>query len=320
MARAHKYYQHSGRFEPTGPVLMALLGAAGAVVLGTAYGPLIFINPFIYVSALGTVGFGIGVGYMVGLGARWGHVRSMAIVNVLAVCAALLANYAGWVSWIYALSEWEALIFSPKILIEVIQAVAKEGAWSIGSGDAPVTGIALYAIWLVEAALIIGACVWWARKTIMHLPFCETCKAWVTKAEALPKFAYLLGASKLTEQLENDDLSGLGELQLAERSTMRYSLVELLSCRACDKMHLLNIKNIMIAVDEKGKRSKTEDYIVQNLILPEEAYIALKTHGDNLKKEQSAAIAAKAQAKAPEQEGEAVEAIPEAPEVEAEKV
>ena len=67
MYEAKKYYEHSGAVGVIGPMYMVVFGGVGALVLGAVYGYAIFYIPIIYFNVLITVGFGAGVGALVGV-------------------------------------------------------------------------------------------------------------------------------------------------------------------------------------------------------------------------------------------------------------
>ena len=154
MNDAGKYYAHSGKFGLMGPIYMLVMGTVGSLVLSAVYGYAIYYIPFIYLNFLITLGFGACVGFLVGYGGKLGKVRNPGMLLIFGLAFGMFAEYAGWVSWIFALSKQQALALQPLDIWAVVMLVGQEGAWSI-FGWTP-TGASLFAIWAIEAVMIIG--------------------------------------------------------------------------------------------------------------------------------------------------------------------
>ncbi len=271
----YTYYKHSGAFDFFSPVYMILLGGIGALVLGGIYGVVTRFMPIVEITIVMTIGLGVAVGWLVGKGGELGKVRSRAVLTVFGVLLGLFADYVGWITWLLACTEFEYLVVNPAGLLAVLREIAKEGAWSFGfvEGFTP-TGVVLYAIWTVEAALIAGASAFFAWKALRHLPFCGACRRWVKDKKELPPREMVAIKSELRNNLERGDVTALTALKPGFKGKS-WTEIELLSCSGCRDFHLLTVKSKRVTVDSKGKRHESEDDIVRNLIIDRPAYEAI---------------------------------------------
>ncbi|MBN2210857.1 MAG: hypothetical protein JW709_05620 [Sedimentisphaerales bacterium] len=274
MIQASRYYQPSGVVGVVGLINMIVLGVSAAVVLGVIYGYAIFYIPFIYVSFVITLGFGAGVGYAVGLGGRLGKVRNAKVGYILGFLAGCLAEYIGWVSWLLAASDQEVLILNPKVMLDAIQMVAAEGAWSIFNWTP--SGILLYLIWTVEAMMIIGVCTFLAGSMLSAKPFCESCNQWIKDKMTIAPLTPIGEPDHLKGLLEQRDFSALTALQKQPNGQTNSTTIDLVHCPICQRSHFLTVTSVEIT-DDSGKKEQTQqNVIVKNLILSAEEFEMLK--------------------------------------------
>lgn len=263
MSKAYSYYQHSGAIGPLGPVYMTLLGAIGVVLLGAVYGYAIYYIPLIYFNFFITLFFGLGVGFLVGYGGKLGKVRNSWAVIVFGLIFGVLAEYAGWISWIHAASEQAYLLTSPREIFEVLGNVAERGAWSIFSWTPK--GAALYAIWAIEAIMIIGGSTVSAWGVVSSTPFCEHCNKWVEETTTISNLAPLPDPQEMKHQLEQGDFTTLNSLESLEGASAEYTQLALPHCPGCEGSYFLTVKGVTVSKDSKGKEKKDETTLVENL-------------------------------------------------------
>lgn len=259
------YYEESGKVPPAGPVIALLLGILTAVALSFVYAYAINYIPFIYLNFLLTGFFGVAVGAVVAMGAGLGKIRNKNVVIALAVVAALVACYAAWVVTVYVWFEGEAFIFNPSDLLTIIQLVAQEGVWSL-KGSTP-TGGALYTVWGIEAAVIIGASFFGAIGAYSEEPFCESCNEWTKVVELTERLEHPEDFEAFVRGLESKDFSVLTKLRNTMSSEPVKMKVDLLDCASCSKVHYLRITLIVRGFDDDGKEETKETVIINNLFL-----------------------------------------------------
>jgi hypothetical protein len=270
MNQASKYYEHSGAFGLMGPIYMIILGAVGTLVLSVIYGYAIFYIPFIYLNFFITLGFGAGVGFLVGLGGKFGKVRNSQLLLIFGLIFGLLAEYAGWVSWIFASSKQEFLVLYPSNIWSVIQIIAQKGAWGI-FGWTP-TGAALFIIWGIEAIMIIGASTLMSLGGVGSTPFCEHCNQWVEGKESISPLEPIANPDEFTSKLEQGGDAVIKALNKIEAADKAYTQIDLIKCPGCKHSNYLSIKSVEIQADSKGKEKKEEKDIIENFIISSDRY------------------------------------------------
>jgi hypothetical protein len=272
-----RYYKHSGKFNLAGVFLIILLCSIVTPLLSIIYAYGIHYIPLIYVNAFLTLGLGLLVGMTVSIGAKTGKVRNMALVFLFGLLFGLFAEYCSWVSWIYILSDHQQLLPHPQALLEIMQPLAANGMWTV-FGWTP-TGMALYAIWLIEGIMIVGFAGLMAYAGLNDLPFCEQCMVWTLKQHTSHPLEPVTNTSSMVTQLEQKNLSGLKGLMKAEAGGSAYTQLELKQCPNCQQDGYLTLKSVTISTDEKGKSSKKEATVLENLILDNAGYAAVKAIG-----------------------------------------
>ena len=263
MEKSSLYYKESGQLGTMGPTLMGIGGLIASLVLGAIYAYATFYIPFIYINFLITLGLGIGLGFVVGKAALIGKVRNQRAVVVFALVAGVLAEFFNWVFWIHAAFEQEMLTFSFSAILDVMQVLAEEGAWSV-FGITP-SGIMLYLVWLIEAGIIIGTTTLIAMGHAIGKPFCENCDRWVDTEVVSSRLARIIHPAKLVEDLENQDFTTITALEQVEHNATRRTKLELSTCKNCEQDHYLSVTMIDVEIDNEGKAEEKEDILVENL-------------------------------------------------------
>ena len=199
----------------------------------------------------------------------------------------LLAEYFQWVFWIFAESKQQFLTFSPNEILAIIQFAAETGVWSIKSITP--TGIFLYLIWFVEAAMIAGISTFTAGVFLKGDPFCEKCEAWVNNSTMLKHLNCSKNDEDLKNRLEQGEFSALAELGKTDFGTNFYTTVELQSCQQCNDFYVMTVKSVSVTKTSKGEDKKTEKSVVENLIINSEVFNSL-VQWNNIKEPQTTSI------------------------------
>ncbi|MCP3966247.1 MAG: hypothetical protein GY750_06530 [Lentisphaerae bacterium] len=273
MGRNSKYYKHSGSVGLWGPACIVLVGLIGTSVLGVAYGFAIHWIPSIYLSFFIVLGYAIGVGAVVAFAGYLGKVRNMPLLFTSGILIGLFAIYIGWVSWIFANPIADFIIYRPDQVWSVIKSISIHGAWSIW-GWTP-KGFVLYAIWGLEALLILSGTLLIPWTIIGFMPFCEFCKKWIRNTVSLKSLQYIDDPEKLKSNLEDGDFSKLNELKQADES-VSHTRAELVFCPTCKKEFFLTIISVEIKEEDNGKTDEQEEDIVRNLIVSKETFEKMK--------------------------------------------
>lgn len=264
------HYEESGKTPPVGLGLVLLFGSLSAVALSFAYAFAINYIPFIYLNFLLTIGLSAVIGISVGKGARIGKIRNKKSVIGLAVFASVLACYFSWVFTVYVWSSMEMLVFNPFYLWEIIQLAAEQGVWTL-KGSTP-TGAALYAVWGIETAVIIGTTTISGLGAYPSEPFCENCDTWTKEAELTNRLEHPEDFVVFVKNLQAKNFDALTKLRNVDAGNPVRLKVDLLNCSSCSRVHYLTITLIVTNIGNDGKVEEKKTVIIKNLGLDEKTY------------------------------------------------
>ena len=264
------HYQHSGK-APLGGMLMTLVGGGVAgIVLGAVYGLLIYYIPFVYINAIITFVFGAALAMSVGGCAKFGKIRNAGVVTVIALLVAVVAYYAHWVVWVERMSGTQLL--DPGQIWSFAATLNALGPWSI-FGWTP-TGFALWAIWGIEALIIVGMGTLGAHGMI-DLPFCETTGQW-TKETVMPKHFQPIDDAQILESPQ----SVLHALQAANDDASEYTEVAVATADGSE-LRCVSLNQVTVEVDKDGKQEETKTTIVKHMLLDRSSFDQLMRLGES---------------------------------------
>jgi len=267
MSEAANYYKRSGALSFSGLIIMGLLAVPTALILGVAYGLAVYFVPLVKISFLITLAAGAAIGFALGGLGTVGKMRSMGVLFAVSLFAGVLTWYVSWISWIFAMSEYQALIIDPRYLFEVMTVGFHEGFWSMGSSGEPMTGYPLVLVWVIEAGLIIGMAILIPRSMLADRLFCEPCNAWVRGVTKFSHREAMEDPSAIKSALESGDYEALAALGPQLSSEHPYTDVEIHCCEQCRELGYLQVKAAVQVEGKNGIEVKSTD-IVKHLIVP----------------------------------------------------
>lgn len=215
------YYKESGKINFTGLAisLMIILGVNS--LLGYIYSFIIFYMPLIYVNFLISVGFGIILSIYTQFLFRITHNRSRQSKMILILISGISANLFQWVVYIdtailgqmpqpgqyYGSLE---MLFDPAFFFGIIGEINKYGMWELFG--APVKGLMLALIWILEFAIIAGVTMYFFLKSKPY-PYSENLGHWYSKYTLSRDFeaisSHKMFIKKLDGQSMCDFITGL---------------------------------------------------------------------------------------------------------------
>ena len=269
------YYKLSGRYSPAAAI--GVLGGSvfAAMSVGVLYGVAVHYQPFVYFNALMTLGVGYLIGKVVARSGRGLKVRSSPLVLATGMMVGIAAYYGACVGWVSAISEWQYIVVSPAVLLEVLREVAVYGAWSIGS--LTFTGWGLYSVWLTEAAVLIGLATLVPYNWVSTAVFCESCGRWADDETVIQPFTAVQDPDAMREKLEAGELDALGDLQAAsDDDDDHFADIVLSRCPGCDGLHVMTLRNVVLKTDKDGKVERNETPVVQNLLIDAESHLLIQ--------------------------------------------
>jgi hypothetical protein len=263
-----KFYRHSGKAPILGLILIGLAGFIAVPILGLIYGVLIRVIPFIYINFFIVVGYAFAVGFVLSSVAKYGKVRNMVLLGLAAFFFGVLADYVGWVSWLAVVAGDPTFLiefFFPMDILYFITVIAEEGAWTI-SGATP-TGGFLYFIWFIEACMVIGGSTYLTVTSLSETPFCEDSDAWADKKSQVGAFAPLKNPAQFKQAVTQGNFSAFNELKPARPEDMHFTTLQLYECVQCRIFYVLNVNDVTVTINNKGKADTKTRSVLSNLIV-----------------------------------------------------
>lgn len=263
-----KFYRHSGKAPVLGLILIGLAGFIAVPILGLIYGVLIRVIPFIYINAFLVLGYAFAVGFLLSSAAKYGKVRNMFLLGLAAFFFGVLADYVGWVAWLAVMAGDPFFLvefFFPADILYFITVVAEEGAWTL-SGTTP-TGGFLYFIWFIEACVVIGGSTYFTLDMLSKIPFCEDSNAWAEKRTQIGAFTPIADPAQFKQAVSQGNFSAFNGLKLSPENERRFTTLEVYECEQCRNFHVLNVNDVTITVNRKGKAEFKTKRVLSNLLL-----------------------------------------------------
>ena len=275
--QATPYYEPSGRAPGAGVVLFLLVGIFAAWILGVVYTVVLAYIPFIFISILGTVGFGGGLGVVCLLLVRGGKLRAPFNVSIF---AAIVTFMGLWLHWAFfsalfvhrAVEESPGLmslylfyLSSPAEIIGLAKVLLADGHFSIGkSSSTNVAGAMLGGLWLIEALIIFGCTVYLARAQAKE-PFSEASDRWAEKEDLPRVLPHVEDHAGMKIALETGDFSPLLNAPAKDDNDPRHAQLTLHTVEDDPDCRYLTLVNVTIITDKKGKEQRKSVTVVQHL-------------------------------------------------------
>ena len=252
-------YKHSGRLG-LGPALVPAIGVASALLLSLVYAYITVYSPIAgWVSLFFVAGFGIAMAFTMVVAGRMAKVRNPGFMTLVGLFIGVVALYCSWAAFesvliCRSLDEGEEgigylqMLMRPGDLWALCQALNETGWYEI-KGSTP-SGIALWIMWGIEAAVIVGATVFGALGSISDEVFCESCNAWCDDRD----IGLVLGLPTdegLFNRVKEGDIGALESLELP-LSGMPFLNIEVKQCESCNDMSSYQAKLVEHKVDDKG--------------------------------------------------------------------
>jgi lysylphosphatidylglycerol synthetase-like protein (DUF2156 family) len=277
------YYRHSGMIPIPGVVMTLVGGFVVGIIGALVYAYAVRWVPFIYVRFFCTLAFGFAVGFVTGKIARAGKIRNPTITVLLVAIVTLVAYYFAWVFWIKATLDQAFdkqtipvadIISSPRLLWAMVGAANESGTWSMKRSD-PVSGMALTAVWLIEAAIIFGTALFAGAAAVGGDMYCETCDRWTPAGTNLRR-TVPGDPEAARRRLEAHDFAYIGTLPTAGEHLRTWWTFSHRRCPTCENLHSLSLSQTSLTTDDKGDVSTKINMIVDGLLMtPQEAQALL---------------------------------------------
>ncbi|HEX6812324.1 MAG TPA: hypothetical protein VF384_11920 [Planctomycetota bacterium] len=218
--------------------LLPFVGIASAAVGALLYVPLAVHFPLAgYFTALFAVGFAFISVYPVALAGRVLRVRSAGTMRLHGVTTGVACLYFAWTffAWVItqkfappptpSLADW---LHSPASVWALAQQIAQTG-WFEVRGVQPCGGL-LWTLWILEAAIVITGCIYWAPSRTAGRPFCEACRRWMTAEPSMALSTVPIKTSAIREQ----GLAAIQDVALPHPSATAWLSLRSWRCAKCN--------------------------------------------------------------------------------------
>jgi hypothetical protein len=164
----------------------------------------------------------------------------------------------------------EARSFDPSALWTFISAINAIGPWSI-FGWTP-SGFSLWAIWGIEALMMIGIAVLGARG-MTDIPYCEQTGQWASENVLPRRFA------ALAEGASVDSVSAvLSQLNPVDDNSAAYTEVTTFTADGSE-LRCASIESVVVETDKDGKESTKKTTLVRHLLFDRDSFDKLLQMG-----------------------------------------
>ena len=270
------YYKHSGRFNLGGVCVGVAVGIAASLILAYAYGRGLILITEVHFALFATMAFGAAVGAAAGYGMVLGKVRNERVMYAAAAVVSCIALYVSWAVWVRDTLQngrqeaisWTALAARPDALWHFIRVINQYGTWGIDKGSST-NGWALWIVWTVEAATIIGLALTVAKAVLNYRPFCEACTNWCGRGTRIV-LAPPNNLTQLKRTLESGDLKSLASLPPGNKGA-DHLLADLNSCPHCCQFHTLSLAYVLFRRSKFGRVHIQKTEIMKQLVVGPEA-------------------------------------------------
>jgi len=286
-------YKPSGKFGGM-TIPLILVGVVIAVALAYVYHLLLEYIPLIYINFLVTLFSGTGLGMIGGWTIRTGHTRNRMIAVVMGVLLAVSALSAKYyfqhqtfcnqmVDGDFLLEPGEEPLseeqrdelrktFHQEFGIVDHLKLRVEQGWNIGrrGNGAPVNGLFVYLVWLVEAGMFL----YYAVKTPLaeaSEPYSEKLSEWASEEEAVMTLP--ITDEKMVAQIQSassvDDLLSIPIPKTDESDKFAIYRVNSLEGQEMEDAYL-SVDLLTLSVNSKGEQETKSKSLVRHAILTSE--------------------------------------------------
>lgn len=273
-------YKHSGELGPLG-LVAPLLTTVAAIALSVAYAYINVWSPIAgYISLLFVAAFGFGLFSAVVLIGKLVKCRNATFMTAVGVWTGIVALYASWAFFVYALmSRYDEtfqagmldVLVSPGAVWATILQINENGWYTIKSLTP--TGVVLWAFWGIEALIVLGASALGGASALSGEVFCERCNSWCEDSDVTPRLRTPEGGA---DGLSTGNLSALEALAASAPEENPHLQVAIKQCGSCDKVAAAQLQRISFERDDDGKVSVQSDDLGEMHRLSNEEFDRMK--------------------------------------------
>jgi hypothetical protein len=205
-----------------------------------------------------------------------GKVRNTAVCMIVASVVAFMSYYVSWAVWLSVNLSGEefsvsslTLVSSPTLLWQILLKVNELGAWSMWGTT--FSGPALWAVWFVEALIVLVGAPAMAWAVLTSDLFCESCQVWCDEDKSVMSLA-AADLGEMKRRVEAKDFQFLKSIGAPPNDAASWYKLDMHKCPNCNNTNALSLKLETLKVDKDGKPSvNTSDFMDKLLLSATEA-------------------------------------------------
>ncbi len=263
------------KYYTAGSVVVAIIcTVAAAAFLSLIYGPADHYSPLIYLNMLLAYGVAAATGFVGKKMIRVKKITSLGAASLIGGIGGFATLFLSWASYVWTLADFDFSVYfdhilHPRYFWHLMNFLAENPMWTIGKGSGTLPAIAYYAIWLIEAGIIIGVPIMACRNFVRDNVLCDGCGTWIaaTGDAAVFDVSGEEGDAREREQrIGTGDIALLLDLPRLDPSVTGVPRMEAigLACPYCEDKDSYVTVNF---VTEKAAKKKRKPEIVRKKIV-----------------------------------------------------
>lgn len=257
-----EFYTESGRISPRMFILLPIAFAL-LIPLGFVYGWLCVLSPLVILNILAAFGYAFAAGFLATLALEQGHVRNKIVRMAAGFAVGAFALVCAWAGFLQSFTEHEikmhTFLLNPGPTLGMIGDIYERGWFSVKGSQ--VSGIALGAMWLVEAAAVLAAPVILAGSTVVY---CEDCGK-LASDEPVGEMLLQIPEDALLSAIQSQDPALLNADRFEVDVWRVHHRIEINDCSGCHNMPLLTVHRQQMTTNDKGKNELEDDEIIEHM-------------------------------------------------------
>jgi hypothetical protein len=153
------------------------------------------------------------------------------------------------------------------MLWAIIESTNEVGWFSVGRSGGNVTGLLLWAFWLIEATVILGVTGYFSHHAFRKWVFCENCDVWCDENKNLLR----LTVPPSVERLKSGDLEALAGQTRPGGTEVPYVRIDQSLCKKCGNVGTYCFTLVSPTLDKEGKMTEKQDELTGNILLDEKS-------------------------------------------------
>ena len=279
----NNYYKRTGRVSMLSVVTTLIGGLIGAGILASLYIALQWFIPFVYFNFLITLGLALGIITLVDFLHKNGKIRNAPVAIASMLIISLFTLYFQWALYVslmmgaeenlldgvwlkpsFSFEYFSIYFFHPSLLWADMLTLSSYGTFSIKGTQ--VSGELLWAVWAIEALMILGWPLVYMFSGQATKPFSEVQDSWMELRKLSAQFPFVEDKAPLVDQFIQGNFSFIENPLPADQHADRFSKVEVYELSG-DPYQYICLENVTIKTNKKGETDTDSKAIIKHFKL-----------------------------------------------------